>query len=97
MIHSCNIHCHTINPDKLEMMGLDDDAGKWMPFTVLLHHIVACKLASDEEELMVHGCTTLFTENGDTYIIDTPYKEFSELFIAFHSFDEQSGDGEAHL
>ena len=92
MIYTCNIHCHTINPDKLDLMGLDEDPGKWMPFAFHLDHIVACKLASDDEDLLVKGCTTLFTDNGDTYIIDTPFLEFQEIFKAFHNDAPSSGE-----
>jgi hypothetical protein len=34
---------------------------------------------------LVNGCTTIFTEPGDTYIIDTPYIEFMPLFKDYHS------------
>ena len=84
-IHTCNLHCHSIDPEKLELMGMED-TGKWMPFTFHMDIVVACKLASDEEEPVVN-CTTLFTETGDAYIIDTPFLEFQQLFIAYHTPD----------
>lgn len=85
MVHKCNIHCHTVDIDKAELMGLDDK-GRWMPFAFSLHIVIACKLTSDEEDSLVNGCTTIFTEYGDTYIIDTPYVEFQDIFIKYSDF-----------
>jgi hypothetical protein len=81
-IHSCNLHCHTIDPEKLDLMGLED-TGKWMPFTFHMDIVIACKLTSEDQETL-HNCTTIFTEHGDAYIIDTPYTEFSALFTSYH-------------
>lgn len=90
VIHRCKIHCHTIDPTRLDAMGMDDDLGKWMPFSFHMGIIVACKLSTDEEDLLPFGCTTLFTEHGDTYIIDTPYAEFEEKFVHFNEEDNAS-------
>ena len=84
MIHTCNIHCHTIDIAKAELMGLDDE-GRWMPFAFHIDIVIACKLTSDEDDSLVNGCTTIFTEPGDTYIIDTPYNQFMPLFKDYHS------------
>lgn len=83
MIHKCNIHCHTVDIDKAELMGLDDK-GRWMSFAFDIDCVIACKLTSDDEEMLVNGCTTIFTEYGDTYIIDTPYVEFQDLYIKYN-------------
>ena len=97
MIHKCNIHCHTVDIDKAELMGLDDK-GRWMPFTFLVGIVVSIKLTSDDEEALVNGCTTIFTDSGDTYIIDTPFLEFQELFIKYNTPSDESitkdADGE---
>ena len=69
--------------DKAELMGLDDK-GRWMAFAFDIDCVIACKLTSDDEEMLVNGCTTIFTEFGDTYIIDTPYTEFQELYIKYN-------------
>jgi len=89
-IHRCRIHCHTMDPGKLEVMGLDDDPGKWMSFSFHMGTIVACKLASDDEDMLAYGCTTLFTEHGDTYIIDTPFDEFEEKFYRYNNPEHSS-------
>lgn len=94
MIHSCNIHCHTIDIDKVEMMGIEDK-GQWMPFAFHLGVVVAIKLTSNEEDSFVYNCTTVFTEHGDNYIIDTPYLEFLPIFTEFNfssSIEEGGGD-----
>lgn len=83
MIHKCNIHCHAVDIDKAEMMGLEDK-GRWMPFAFRMEMVVSCKLTSDDEETLTNNCTTIFTEHGDTYIIDTPYIEFERLFIDYN-------------
>mgnify|MGYP000247495117 FL=1 len=84
MIHVCNIHCHVLDIEKAELMGLED-RGQWMSFAFHLDVVVACKLTSLEEDSLVYNCTTIFTEHGDTYIIDTPYKTFQKMFVDYHS------------
>jgi hypothetical protein len=91
MIHSCNIHCHAIDIDKAELMGLED-TGRWMPFAFHLDIVIACKLTSDEEDALVNGCTTIFTEPGDTYIIDTPFEQFMPMFKRYHDTDNTSSE-----
>jgi hypothetical protein len=33
----------------------------------------------------VYNCTTVFTDQGDSYIIDTPYTEFQTIFQLYHT------------
>lgn len=96
LIHQCKIHCHSIDPGQLDLMGVDD-VGKWMPFAFHLDIVVAIKLSTDEEDLLPYNCTTVFTENGDTYIIDTPYTEFEQIFLEHHQDDEPFVKREASL
>lgn len=93
MIHSCNIHCHSIDLEKVELMGIEDK-GQWMPFAFHLDVVVACKLTSQEEDSFVYNCTTVFTEHGDNYIIDTPYVEFLPIFIGHYSDQPSSKEDE---
>ena len=86
MIHTCNIHCHTMDLDRADLMGLTDK-GKWLPFAFHLDIVVACKLTTDDEEETVYNCTTVFTDQGDSYIIDTPYTEFQTIFQLYHTSD----------
>lgn len=91
MIHRCNIHCHTMDLEKAESMGIED-RGKWLPFSFLLDITVACKMTSDDEDEMTYNCTTVFTEHGDTYVIDTPYSEFNSLFEMYFDTESSSTD-----
>lgn len=83
-IHQCNLHCHAMDPMQVENMGIKDP-GKWLPFSIHMDIIVGCKLTSDDRDESTYNCTTLYTEQGDSFIIDTPYYEFNPLFIAYNS------------
>jgi hypothetical protein len=83
MIHTCNIHCHALDIEKVELMGLEDK-GQWMSFAFHMDIVVACKLTSLEEDSLTYNCTTIFTEHGDTYIIDTQYKTFQQMFVDYN-------------
>ena len=93
MIHSCNIHCHALDIEKIELMGIEDK-GQWMPFAFHLDVVVAIKLTSLEEDSSVYNCTTVFTEHGDTYIIDTPYVEFLPVFLSHYEFSKEDKTGD---
>lgn len=84
MIHTCNIHCHTMDLDRADLLGVDDK-GKWLPFAFHMDIVVACKMTTDDEEEQVYNCTTIFTDQNDTYIIDTPYTEFMTVFQMYHT------------
>lgn len=82
-IHKCKIHCHTMDPDQADLMGMED-RGKWLSFAIHMDVVTAVKLSTDDEDQPIFGCTTLFTELGESYIIDTPYEEFLDIFYAYH-------------
>ena len=84
MIHECNLNCHTMDPSKMGDLGIEDN-GKWMPFIFHMGMVEAAKLTSDESPMSTYGCTTIFTNTGDAYIIDTPYAEFFELFKKYNT------------
>jgi hypothetical protein len=83
MIHECKVQCHAMDPKTAELMGFDD-SGKWLPFIFDMDMVEAAKMSSDESETATFNCTTIFTKSGDTYIINTPYKEFFEKFIEYY-------------
>lgn len=83
MIHSCNIHCHTIDPTSLDSLAINDE-GKWLPFTFLLDIVVAFKVTTDTEEDKLYNCTTLFTDH-DNFVIDTPYSEFRRIYLDYYT------------
>lgn len=91
MIHSCRIHCYTMDLDKADLMGIKD-LGKWLPFAFHMDIIVACKMASDDVSEPTNGCTTIFTEHGETFIIDTPYERFFRKFQKYHIQEEEQED-----
>jgi hypothetical protein len=96
-IHSCQLHCHTIDPEKLDIMGIEDDPGKWMSFAFHMDVVTAIKLTSDEEDNPLFGCTTVFTEQGDIYIIDTKYDEFMRKFMRYHADPASVDDNEINF
>jgi hypothetical protein len=92
MIHSCNIYCHVLdNSDEMsDFYEGKETKGKWMPFAFHMDVVIACKLTSDEENQDTHNCTTVFTDHNDTYILDTPYKEFLRMFRDYHATEPLS-------
>jgi len=84
MTHQCKVQCHTIDPKTAELTGLED-TGKWLPFIFNMEMVDAAKLSSDETDSPTYNCTTIFTTQGDTYIIDTPFEEFFKKFDKFNS------------
>ncbi len=83
MIHECNLNCHTMDPTKMSDLGIDD-VGKWMPFIFHMDMVEAAKLTSEDKDMSTYNCTTIFTKGGDAYIIDTPYREFFDLFKEYN-------------
>jgi len=68
-----------------EELGIKDE-GKWLSFVFSMDIITAAKMSSDEEDSPTYNCTSIFTNNGDTFIIDTPYEEFYKKFLDYNSF-----------
>jgi hypothetical protein len=91
--HECKVYCHAITPEQAEILNITD-SGKWLPFTIYLGCINAFKMSTDEDEDGTQFCTTVYTETGDVYILDTPYHEFSKVWKKFISGEEESSDGE---
>jgi hypothetical protein len=96
MIHECNLNCHTMDPVKLNDLGIED-SGKWMPFIFHMDIVEAAKLTTEDKDLATYGCTTIFTNAGDAYIIDTPYMEFFELFKEYNFEELRDSDNDLEL
>lgn len=90
MVHTCNIYCHSFDLEQPDLFRVNDMKGKWMPFAFHMDVVIACKLTSDEEDQDTINCTTVFTDQNDTYILDTPFSEFVRIFKEYHS-GESSG------
>ena len=88
MIHLCSINCRTMEPNMTEALGVSDP-GKWMPFAFKMGIVDGVKLTSDEEDHELFGCTTIFTDTNDAYIIDTPYKKFLKIFLEYNQNQQQ--------
>lgn len=86
MIHECNLQCYTKSLEELEILGKTEDPGKWMPFIFEMSMVKAAKLTSEDIDATTYGCTTIYTHDGDSYIIDTPYREFFAKYKEFNSF-----------
>lgn len=89
MIHSCRIHCHTMEIDKADLMGIKD-TGRWLPFAFHMSIVIACKVTTDDPAEPAVDCTTIFTDSGDTFIIDTPYDRFFRKFQKYHEQEDQT-------
>jgi hypothetical protein len=72
-----------MDPTKMSDLGIDD-VGKWMPFIFHMDMVEAAKLTSEDKDMSTYNCTTIFTKGGDAYIIDTPYREFFDLFKEYN-------------
>lgn len=83
-----------MDPSKMGDLGIEDN-GKWMPFLFHMDMVEAAKLTSDDVDAPTFGCTTIFTRGGDAYIIDTPYKEFFQLYKEYNF--ENPGDDSSDL
>ena len=82
MIHECNVNCRTMDIMTMESLGLPDP-GKWLPFFIDLDQVYGGKLTSEDDDDPTFGCTTIFCYDGDTYIIDTPYDKFKQVFLKY--------------
>jgi hypothetical protein len=98
MYHECKVYCHSMTQEQAEILNITD-SGKWLPFTIYLGCINAFKMSTDEEEDSTTFCTTVYTDTGDIYILDTPYKEFNKIWKRFidDEYSPSSSDDEGDL
>lgn len=75
----CNVYCSSISEQEAELTN-SEDTGKWMPFLFLVEDVARIKLASDDEDDLYFNCTTCYTHEGDSFIIDVDFISFSEIF-----------------
>jgi hypothetical protein len=79
MVHSCNVHCHAYSTTETELLGMEDP-GKWLPFSFVIATVIAMKQTTDEEEEPTFNCTTIFMDNGESFVIDTPFYVFQKVW-----------------
>jgi len=86
-VHNCKIFCHALDPSELEDLGIPDkineDLGSWLGCSIRMSKVSMLKLTTDEPANPTYGCTTVFLEDGDTIIIDTPFEKFQRLFTEY--------------
>lgn len=92
MYHECKVYCHSIPQEQAEILNITD-SGKWLPFTIYLGCINAFKMSTDEDEDGTQYCTTVYTDAGDIYILNTPYKEFNKIWKNFMDMENDITDG----
>ena len=80
MIHKCKVQCHTVNPSEMDLLGINESGSKWLPFAIDLGTITAIKMSTDDKGEESYNCASIFTSNGDTFILDTPYHEMIDVW-----------------
>lgn len=91
MYHECKVYCHAMPQEQAEILNITDQ-GKWLPFTIYLGCVNAFKMSTDEDEDGTQFCTTVFTDTGDIYILDTPYSKFNSIWKKFMDIEEDAAD-----
>lgn len=82
MIHDCNVRISTLTEQEADDLGLDViTTGKWVPFSFYTNLVVAVRLTEDDDSHVLFGCTTIYMDGMETYIIDTPYDKFRKIWI----------------
>jgi len=100
MTHVCKVQCFTMDTKTAEDLGIEDP-GKWLPFIFNMDIVDGAKMSSDEEGTLTYNCTTIYTNAGSNYIIDTPFNEFMKKFIEWNTMHiivkglEDGEDGES--
>lgn len=84
MIYDCNIFCSTMDEDQAEILGVEDK-GIWLPYAFILDSVMAIKMSTHDEESLAFGRTTIFTHDGNTFIIDTPYDKFARVWKEYYA------------
>lgn len=93
MIHKCKVQCHTVNPTDMDLLGIKEDEGKWLPFAIDLGVINSMKMSTDEVGEPTYKCSTVFCTDGTSFILDTPFEELVELWSTYVNSTWQAEDG----
>jgi hypothetical protein len=75
----------------LDLLGLEDQ-GKWLPFSFLLDTVIAMKQTTDDEDEPTFNCTTIFMENTESYVIDTPFYTFKKIWESYIKEEDDNED-----
>lgn len=96
MLHECNLHCHAMDPNQLDMLNIEDQ-GKWLPFTFDMDMVIGCKMTNDDVDDKLYNCTTIFSDSADSFIIDTPYKKFLKVYKEHHNQDASTPEADLNF
>jgi hypothetical protein len=88
MIVACNVYCQSNEAQKMEDLGLEDP-GMWLPFAFDISIIIAIKQSSDDDSHMTYKCATIFTDQGDAFVTDVPYKKMLKLWKEYMEAEEE--------
>lgn len=72
MIHECKILCNTMQEEQLEDLGISDP-GVWVDAAIETDGIIAIKRKSPEKTNDEYFATTVYMDNTDVFVIDTPF------------------------
>ena len=72
MIHPCKILCNTLDEGQAEDLGITDP-GVWVDAAIETGSIIAIKRRSHEKTDNDYYATTVYMDNGDVFVIDTPF------------------------
>ena len=98
MVHECNVFCHSAESDLMNLLGKDElSVGKWLPFAFDISLIDAVKMTTDDSESMLYRCSTVFLQSGDTYIIDTKFRDLIALWKQSDGLTFDEGDADLEL
>jgi hypothetical protein len=79
----------------MDLLGIKEDDGKWLPFAIDLGVINCIKMSTDESGEPTHNCSTVFCTEGNSFILDTPYEEMVELWSGYINSTWQAESGES--
>jgi hypothetical protein len=85
----------------MDLLGIKDDEGKWLPFAIDMGIINAVKMSTDEKGEATYGCATIFCSDGNSFILDTPYFELLEKWDDYMNSmwgsEQENNDEDASL
>jgi hypothetical protein len=68
----------------MDILGIKEDEGKWLPFAFDMSIVNAVKMSTDEKGEASYRCATIFCADGNSFILDTPYFDFVEKWDEYN-------------
>lgn len=78
----CKVLCSSSDADKLEDLGIMDP-GIWTDMVLDLDCVVAMKRsgADENEDKELYHSTTVYTEFGDSYVLNVPFEKMAGVWM----------------